>query len=218
MSLAYATLIDDESNDNYINKKKNKTQKRYGSNSNKVNSVLDQIHMKPSINDSEQLGTFNPPQMTQSAGVDKTDSNIQNTINQNNIEMFKTIGNVPQPTYRDGDNLDLNNINTNYGNNESNKEYYNKIMEAKSTPSPSMINKQYYDYNNIPNSTNLNVLSSTNDDVLIKKLNYMINLLEEQQDEKTNNITEEVILYSFLGIFIIFVVDSFSRVGKYVRR
>jgi len=45
----------------------------------------------------------------------------------------------------------------------------------------------------------------------------MINLLEEQQDEKTNNVTEEVVLYSFLGIFIIFVVDSFARVGKYVR-
>ena len=45
----------------------------------------------------------------------------------------------------------------------------------------------------------------------------MINLLEEQQDEKTNNVTEEVVLYSFLGVFIIFIVDSFSRVGKYVR-
>ena len=54
-------------------------------------------------------------------------------------------------------------------------------------------------------------------DVLLQKLNYMIHLLEEQQDEKTNNVTEEVILYSFLGIFIIFVCDSFARVGKYVR-
>jgi hypothetical protein len=45
----------------------------------------------------------------------------------------------------------------------------------------------------------------------------MINLLEEHQDERTNNVTEEVVLYSFLGIFIIFVVDSFARVGKYVR-
>ena len=45
----------------------------------------------------------------------------------------------------------------------------------------------------------------------------MINLLEEQQDEKTNNVTEEVILYSFLGIFVIFIVDSFAKVGKYVR-
>ena len=45
----------------------------------------------------------------------------------------------------------------------------------------------------------------------------MIHLLEEQHDEKTHSVTEEVILYSFLGIFIIFIVDSFSRIGKYTR-
>ena len=52
---------------------------------------------------------------------------------------------------------------------------------------------------------------------LIEKLNYMIHLLEEQKNEKTENVTEELILYSFLGIFIIFIVDSFARAGKYVR-
>lgn len=55
------------------------------------------------------------------------------------------------------------------------------------------------------------------EDILMKKINYMINLLEEQQHEKTNNITEEFILYVFLGIFTIYIVDSFSRSGKYRR-
>ena len=45
----------------------------------------------------------------------------------------------------------------------------------------------------------------------------MISLLEEQQDQKTGNVTEEVVLYSFLGVFVIFVVDSFTKAGKYVR-
>tara|TARA_B100002051_G_scaffold267095_1_gene295098 strand:- start:278 stop:769 length:492 start_codon:yes stop_codon:yes gene_type:complete len=54
-------------------------------------------------------------------------------------------------------------------------------------------------------------------DGLMKKLDYMIHLLEEQQDERTGHVTEEVILYSFLGVFVIFVVDSFARAGKYVR-
>ena len=54
-------------------------------------------------------------------------------------------------------------------------------------------------------------------DHLIEKLNYMIHLLEEQQDEKTDNVTEELILYLFLGVFVIFVVDSFARAGKYTR-
>jgi hypothetical protein len=55
------------------------------------------------------------------------------------------------------------------------------------------------------------------DDRLIEKINYMIHLLEEQQVEKTSNITEEFILYTFLGVFIIFVADSFARSGKYIR-
>ena len=37
------------------------------------------------------------------------------------------------------------------------------------------------------------------DNRLIEKINYMIHLLEEQQMEKTANITEEFILYTFLG-------------------
>ena len=56
-----------------------------------------------------------------------------------------------------------------------------------------------------------------NKDQLLEKLNYMIHLLEEQQDQKTQSVTEELILYSFLGVFIIFIVDAFSRAGKYTR-
>jgi hypothetical protein len=58
---------------------------------------------------------------------------------------------------------------------------------------------------------------SEQNDALLKKLNYMIHLLEEQKNEQTNNVTEELILYIFLGIFVIFVVDSFTKVGKYQR-
>tara|TARA_Y100000389_G_scaffold23464_2_gene20090 strand:- start:25613 stop:26005 length:393 start_codon:yes stop_codon:yes gene_type:complete len=52
---------------------------------------------------------------------------------------------------------------------------------------------------------------------LMTKINYMIQLLEETSDEKVNNITEEMILYIFLGVFVIFMIDSFTKVGKYVR-
>ena len=56
-----------------------------------------------------------------------------------------------------------------------------------------------------------------NKDELLEKLNYMIHLLEEQKDEKSGHVVEEIILYSFLGIFMIFIVDSFARAGKYTR-
>ena len=54
-------------------------------------------------------------------------------------------------------------------------------------------------------------------DKLMEKMNYLIHMMEENQAEKTNNITEEFILYLFLGVFIIFVVDSFNKTKKYVR-
>jgi len=63
--------------------------------------------------------------------------------------------------------------------------------------------------------------SSNNDadakDLMLQKLDQIISLLENQQDEKTGHVTEELILYCFLGVFIIFIVDSFARAGKYVR-
>ena len=78
--------------------------------------------------------------------------------------------------------------------------------------------KQYYN-NYIPyyeETTNVPNIHGSKDD-LMKKLNYMIHLLEENKDEKTNTVTEELILYMFLGVFVIFVVDSFAKAGKYTR-
>jgi len=54
-------------------------------------------------------------------------------------------------------------------------------------------------------------------DPILDKLNHMIHLLEEQQDDKTSHVTEEIILYFLLGVFVIFIVDSFTRLGKYTR-
>jgi hypothetical protein len=58
---------------------------------------------------------------------------------------------------------------------------------------------------------------SESNDALMKKVNYMIHMLEQQGVEKTANVTEEFILYTFLGVFIIYIVDSFSRSGRYIR-
>ena len=52
---------------------------------------------------------------------------------------------------------------------------------------------------------------------ILNKLNQMLYLLQEQQEVRTSSVTEEIILYSFLGVFVIFVLDSFARAGKYVR-
>tara|TARA_B110000008_G_C16819481_1_gene504053 strand:- start:341 stop:946 length:606 start_codon:yes stop_codon:yes gene_type:complete len=79
--------------------------------------------------------------------------------------------------------------------------------------------KSYYDnyipYYNNPSNNQQPVFN--NKDELMRKLNYLIHLMEENKDEKSQNVTEELVLYLFLGVFVIFVVDSFARTGKYTR-
>ena len=237
MSLAmYAAPFEDDynsykSNDNnYINEKKkqihNKTQKRVikeNFDQQKVNNVLQKIHN--SVDEEEDiLGDFNPPPKPESIGVIKT--NATETMQTMNSEKMITEleNNVPLPVYNNESDLELNNFNNNYGDNQTTEEYYKKMIpmyqNQKQVQNKSLHNRQYYNNYIQPNNNYTqpnNFMESNSNDILIQKLNYMINLLEEQQDEKTNNVTEEVVLYSFLGIFIIFVVDSFARAGKYKR-
>jgi ABC-type antimicrobial peptide transport system permease subunit len=219
------------SNDNLINKKKYnhtshaKTQKQRQASSDfnpqKVNSVLQSIHN--TTMDDEELGSYNPsgtavsakhsdnfvslnpydfPPKPVSVGGERTKkpegmTNMENTS-------------VPLPT--NDEDLDLQNYEKNFMNDAQVRDYYRNLVPNYNHDKRSENNKNYYKVN-----SNSNNLSDDNNQVLIEKLNYMINLLEEQQDQKTNNVTEEVVLYSFLGVFIIFVVDSFARAGKYVR-
>lgn len=83
---------------------------------------------------------------------------------------------------------------------------YNKSYEAGG-----ILGKPYYTSMGIPKS------GVDDNQALFQKLNYMTHILEDIQMEKTSNVTEELILYSFLGVFVIFIVDSFTRAGKYYR-
>jgi len=74
---------------------------------------------------------------------------------------------------------------------------------------------QYVPY--YTNSSAGSEMNHANRDELMRKLNYLIHMMEENKDEKTENVTEELVLYLFLGVFVIFVVDSFARAGKYTR-
>jgi hypothetical protein len=57
-------------------------------------------------------------------------------------------------------------------------------------------------------------MSGTNA-ALIEKLNYIIHMMEEKKEEKTGHVIEELVLYCFLGIFIIFIVDTFTNAMPY---
>lgn len=81
-------------------------------------------------------------------------------------------------------------------------------------PYASSLGNSYKDsYSGMP----LKKLEEVGNNKMTEKMNYMIYLLEQQQHEETNHITEEFILYTLLGVFIIYIVDSFSRIGKYTR-
>jgi hypothetical protein len=219
MSLAmYAAPINDTNeNEGLIYKKKqthNKTQKKYQDvdfNANKVNNVLEEIHNNSKDgSDGDILGDFTPPPPPQSVGVQRTiaTEDINRATEKNT---YRVAGRAPAPTVEYGDNLDLNNFKMNYGDNKTTEEYYKKILPGYTHQAAKQPQHPYY------NAQPMSFTDTPNQDILIQKLNYMINLLEEQQDERTGSVTEEVILYSFLGIFIIFVVDSFARAGKYAR-
>jgi len=225
MSLAmYAAPFDNNidqvvSNDtnNHIGKKKiamNRTQKRYPSmqknnvNTEKVLSVLQTIHNLPY--QESDLADFSPLPPPTSVGVE---SKIAK-------EAAKEAAKNPNQNVQSNISGDINSATT-YGvysednNHNMPQEYYKRFIpnyEGMYNASPDNIPNYQFS-----NSTSTPVVRGSNNDVLIDKLNYMINLLEEQQDERTNNVTEEVVLYSFLGVFIIFLVDSFTRVGKYKR-
>ncbi len=231
MSLAmYASPFDNDTDNNIIDKKKahNKTQKRYPKDNidnQKVNSVIESIHNNSTINNDNEneLGDYysNPPPKPTSIGAMR--ASTKEGMQTNNLN---TLGVQPSSSEND-DKLELNNFLSNYADKNAASEYYKKYIPNFNSGminqfKKDVSNKQYYmtpqqqeQYQTT--GMGMGATYSGNEDVLLQKLNYMIHLLEEQQDEKTNNVTEEVVLYSFLGIFIIFIVDGFARVGKYTR-
>jgi len=140
-------------------------------------------------------------------------------------EIIQTIGSVKM----EDDGTSLANFNPNPS--SSNKPVVKSVAPSFSTNSGGLGNsfESYKDiYTNTsrigeyPYSTALQYNATANSNPMVpdkfnEKMNYIIHLLEEQQKEPTNHITEEFILYTFLGIFVIYIVDSFSRVGKYIR-
>ena len=149
------------------------------------------------------MSDFTPPPKAELTKVPQVDYNSELLNNQNGNET---------ETENQNEN---NDINSNLGNQSPNQNDSGINTSEGFNSLPSTYAKDYYkQYVPYYNQMSQN---NGNKDQLLEKLNYMIHLLEEQQDVKTGHVMEEIILYSFLGIFMIFVVDSFARAAKYVR-
>jgi hypothetical protein len=144
---------------------------------------------------------------------------LHNTDNNNENDMADF--NPISPPHSESISKTIDKENNNNVNNEPLSPMLNPNLKASVHEAFSQkgLNSAAADYYQqyIPTYYNKMSESTGGNNELLEKLNYMIHLLEDQQDEKTGHVAEEIILYSFLGVFLIFIIDSFARAGKYVR-
>jgi hypothetical protein len=173
------------------------TQQTQTENTNKVNELLNKITAFNADNDGSKLANFTPLDNPTIINR-KTDTEIQyqSPFQYNPTDLLPNKMNIT----KDPGNYTANNLNT------SNYTEFNHIYEN----SPKLFQKQPY-YSNLAKTGN------DFNDKIMEKMNYMIHLLEEQQNAQTSNITEDFIMYMLLGIFVIYVVDSFTGSVKYTR-
>ena len=174
---------------------------------NKINDLLNKMSFVSQDNDGSKMANFNPPP-TPILNNKKPD------IGRTDIMELKPNELLPKNPYQQNPQVfnDYKNPpsgNIQYKANEGNLGIYNNYKNSYESSNIQL--KPYYSKMGISDST------ATTDNKIMEKINYMIHMLEEQQNEKTNSTTEEFILYTFLGVFMIFIVDSFTRAGKYIR-
>jgi hypothetical protein len=165
--------------------------------SSRVNDLLNKISSSSGDGDNNKMGEFKP--------LSPPEINVKGDYD-DDTELKQYIPSMPTFARGAASSNILGEM-KNYGANDIHSQSlsnYNKSYEAANVP--------YYAKMGISSNQ-----SSSNDTQLMEKINYMIHLLEANQHEKTENITEEFLLYTFLGVFVIFVVDSFARAGKYTR-
>jgi len=196
-----------------------RTQKHYDT---KISNVLKSLQEMDDDDDdgdgaSHKLGDFIPPPKPISMGSEKKEVSHTETQQQQNI----------RSNVYSSDGLELNNLKYTYPDETKVDSYYKHYVPNYTPPqSNTHVEKpnhiQNYKPKYIPNNNNTQLPISYNNtysdpNILLEKINYMIHLLEDKNDMKTKSTFEEILLYCFLGIFTIFLVDSFSRVGKYIR-
>ena len=215
MNLALAAApynINNENTDNninnqesYISKKKRtksikkqktsyneKIQQKNPIKNEKVQSAMFQIYNNMDSEDNEYLGDYNPiPSNPESAGVNRTIDREQDDEKENYTNLNGEDDNE--------DNID-------------NDEPINSHSDISN-----MYAESYYKQFMPQQPPTYQVPKRLDSDDINTKLAYLIELLEQEKKEKTDHMTEEIILYGFLGVFVIYVVDSFVRIGKYTR-
>jgi hypothetical protein len=189
---------------------KNKTIKRNNNNNNEFNeentkrveSIMKALHSRKNHNQS--LGNFPKTESAKLINQDMYSDSQNELYPEYNSTLLEKPDTIKQKSCK-------NNVeNVENVDSDVNIEGYHNMNGNNNTSD--YVSQYLPYYNNVANSNKI-----MNENEIYKKLDYLIHLVEEMKDEKTSNVTEELVLYSFLGVFIIFVVDSFARAGKYAR-
>jgi hypothetical protein len=164
----------------------------------RVNDIINKMSSASASSDGDKLADFNPPP--------KPSIQVKKDLQTGWIKADEQIPNLENPLQMPAPSFSGQSVNPYIVNNSN-------VIGLGNY-------QQVYDPANVeykPYYAKMGLGAGSSDSKLMEKINYMIHLLENQENEKTANITEEFILYTFLGVFVIFVLDSFSRSSKYVR-
>ena len=172
-----------------------------------LGNLMSQIHNNNEEDDSYNNTSYQSNLIDETISTSMTDS--LNSELAKIQKMRETGNNIPQNTF-------LNSA-SNASNSLYNLENSNILGNLNSAKNNLASYNESYNYSASNNQSQSESPMHFDNNNLLKKLDYIIHLLEEQHNEKTNHITEELILYLFLGLFILFVLDSFARASKYHR-
>ena len=200
--------------------------------SNKTNKMNKTIKNKKNVSFDEDLDAKerNKTKIT-NLNLLLSNDNLDNETEDTTVNYKQLHGSIIKSTQNNDISDEINNqilkLQESRNQYQSTMKTHNQEEEEQQTPSDSYNSHDNNKvYSNLEDSykSNLDFLpKNRSSDVLddnyklLSKLDYIIHLLEEQHNEKTNHINEELILYLFLGIFMIFVLDSFARASKYIR-
>ncbi len=156
--------------------------------------------------------------------VDYRNNDLENKINSEKkldkqaLQMLQNNFSKSTETYSESSISDMHKNLKADNDNELFKFYNNELNNTneKVNPPPIIKTDQYLLIEDQSNIEKYNKRPSGNQDV-IEKLNRMIEMFEEQKEIKTSKKNEEIVLYCFLGVFTIYIIDSFVSIGKYSR-
>jgi hypothetical protein len=171
----------------------------------KITALLNKI---TGFSESDKMGDFNPPPNPEVI-FKKTVPSAEGTIPMPENPLIPKMTNPMGQSVADQGVADQSRPATGYYKPSEPRTYsnYSQVYPSTITEPRGVAGSPYYAKMGV----------GLGQDKFMEKINYMVHLLEEQQLERTNHVTEEFILYSLLGVFMIYLVDGFSRTGKYVR-